>query len=446
MSHDVTGTGPAPDSPEGRLTSVSPVLRLGVSALVALVGGFGTWSVMTEISGAVIASGHIAVDSSQYTVQHVDGGTVAQLLVRNGDSVVQGDLLARLDDADLQSARTTARDQVLELRARASRLLAEQADKDSMSPVPHLLPALQADETARRIYAGQVDLFTARRDTRARQVATIRERIAQLDIQVSGLTDQADALRQQAAFMDEEIADQETLLAARLTQKSRFLALSRARSELKGRLGEVVSSMAERRAQIAELDMEILGIGTTYRERAAEELAETETTLREINERLRHVETRIARLDIVAPESGIIHDMQIMTAHSVLRSADPFLYIVPDVRRTVIAARVDAMQRDRIHPGQDAVIRFPALDADKTPEITGVLTTVSANALEDDRTGARFYDVQITIPPDQADRLPPDSALFPGMPADAFIQTSPRRPLAYLAKPVTDYFARAFRE
>ncbi len=438
------GRGQAPVA--DRLTSASPALRLGTAALVVLVCGFGSWAVMAEISGAVIASGHIAVETSQHTVQHVDGGTVAQISVRNGDVVEQGDLLARLDGADLMSERTTVRDQVFELMARKSRLLAEQQDAETMPPVPALLQAMESDAKARQSHDSQLALFESRKASRAQQVATIRERIAQLDIQVAGLADQAAALREQIVLMDEEIADQERLLSARLTQKSRFLSLNRARSELKGRLGEVTSAMAERRAQVAELDMQIVGIGTEYRERAIQELAETRTDLREGIERLRHLESRIARLDITAPVSGVVHDMQVTTAQSVLRAAEPFLSIVPLDQSLVISARIDALQRDKVHPGQLAAIRFPALDQNETPEISGILTNISPDALEDERTGARFYDIRITIPPEEAGRFPAGSALFPGMPADAFIQTSARSPMAYLTKPAMYYVDKAFRE
>lgn len=446
MSQETAAPKPGHLPVEATLGSARMNVLGGVLTLLILVGGFGSWAIIAEISGAVVASGHVAAEARRHTVQHVDGGPVASLNVRNGDRVEQGDLLARLDGADLISERTTLKDQILDLQARTSRLMAEQDERDEMEPIPALGRIMDTNETARRVYASQRDLFASRRATRTQQVSMIDERVAQLDIQVRGLSAQADALHEQLGFMDEEIGDQEKLFAANLTQKSRLLSLSRSRSELKARLGEVASLMAERRAQIAELKMQVLGIASDYRERATQELAEARPILRERSERLRHIEDKISRLDIRAPITGVVHNMQIMNAHSVLRSAEPLLYIVPSDSPMIIAARIDATQRDKVYPGQEATIRFPAFDSDETPEIIGVLTTVSADALEDDRTGRRYYDILTAIPPDQAKRLPPESLLQPGMPAEVFIQTSMRSPMAYLAKPAMDYFTRAFRD
>lgn len=446
MSQETAARIPGHLPIEATLKSARMTVLSGGLALLVLVGGFGSWAVMAKISSAVVASGHVAVEARQHTVQHVDGGTVARLYVRNGDLVEKGDVLARLDGADLISERNTLKDQVLDLQARISRLTAEQGDLDEMEPIPALARIMETDETARRVYASQRDLFASHRDTRTQQVSMINERVAQIEIQVRGLSDQADALHEQLGFMNEEIGDQEKLFAANLTQKSRLLSLNRTRSELKARLGEGASSMAERRAQIAELKMQILGIATEYRERATRELAEARPLLRERSERLRYIVDQISRLDITAPITGVVHNMQIMTAPAVLRPAEPLLHVVPSASPTIIAARIDAMHRDKIYPGQEAAIRFPAFDQDETPEIIGVLTTVSADALEDDRTGARYYHVLTAIPPDQAGRLPPESALQPGMPAEVFIQASMRSPVAYLTKPAMDYFNRAFRE
>jgi HlyD family secretion protein len=159
------------------LKSASSVLRLGLATVVVLAGGFGSWAVMAEISGAVIASGHIAVEPSQHTVQHADGGTAARILVRNGDTVQKGDLLARLDDTDLLPERTRVRDQVFALRARMSRLLAEQAERHALTPVPAFAQAMATDEKGLHIYDTQAALFTSRRDSLAQQIATIRERV-----------------------------------------------------------------------------------------------------------------------------------------------------------------------------------------------------------------------------------------------------------------------------
>ncbi len=421
-------------------------LIIGFLTLLVLVGGFGSWSVLSSISGAVIATGRIEVDRNRQIVQHLDGGIVSEILVDEGDTVVQGATLLRLDAAELSSQLAIVEGQLFEVMARRGRLEAERDTAEDITFDPLLLDVVTKKPDVEDFIAGQQRLFNARKDSVAREIDQLEKRRGQIDEQIIGVQAQQKSMRVQLDLIGQELVNQKSLLDRGLAQAGTVLNLQRTQADLEGRLGELVASEAQARGRITELDIEMLKLGTQQREEAITRLRDLRFQEVELAENRRSLLERLARLDITAPVSGIVYGMEVHTPRSVIRPAEPVLYLVPQDRPLVIAAQVALTDVDQIYVGQTVTLRFSALDQRQTPELFGTVVQVSADAFEDENTRASYYRAEIRLDEGEQARLPENVALIPGMPVESYIRTEDRSPLAYLVKPLADYFVKAFRE
>lgn len=422
-----------------------PVL-FGLFGLLLLVGGFGTWSVVSNIAGAIIAPGRLEVDRNRQVVQHPDGGVVAEILVDEGDSVTEGAVLIRLDSKLLRSDLLIAEGQLFELMARRGRLEAERDGAEMISFDPILVEAGEQRAEVAGLILGQERLFAARKDSVARESEQLEKRRGQILDQIKGIKAQQDSLKRQITLIAEELKNQTSLLDRGLAQAGTVLNLERTAADLEGSLGELIASEAQAEGRITEIDIEVLKLGTQQREDAITRLRDLQYRELELAEQRRSLLERLERLDITAPVSGIVYGLQVQTPRSVIRSADPVLYLVPQDRPLVIAARVEPIHIDKIFVGQPVTLRFSALDQRETPELFGTVMQISADAFEDTNSQVSFYRAEIMLEEGEQDKLPKGTALIPGMPVETFIRTDARTPLAYLVKPLADYFTKAFRE
>jgi HlyD family secretion protein len=421
-------------------------VALGLFALALLVGGFGTWTVTTSISGAVIAPGAIEVEQNRQVVQHPDGGVVASIAVREGDAVAAGDILIRLDPALLKSEQTIVEGQLFEIMARSARLEAERDGADAVQFDAELGALAETRADVRALMEGQEQLFAARRGTLASEISQLEKRIGQIRSQIEGISAQQAALEQQLALVREELEQQRSLLEKGLTQASRVLALQRDEAGIQGTLGELTAARAESEGRITEIEIEILKLPAQRREEAITELRDIQFRALELAENRRALSERLDRLDIRAPVAGIVLGMQVFAERAVVQAAEPVLFLVPQDRPLLIAAQVDTVDIDEVFVGQIVVLRFAAFDARTTPELFGQVMKLSADAFTDETSGRSYYRAEIRLAEGEAEKLPEGLALVPGMPVEAFIRTADRSPLAYLIKPLADYFKKAFRE
>lgn len=426
--------------------SVHRHLALGLGGLALLILGFGGWASFSEISGAVIAPGQIEVDQNRQVVQHPDGGVVAQILAQEGDSVRQGQLLIQLDATRLGSELAIIEGQLFELMARRGRLEAERDDKPEPVYDTLLRDSAASNQDAAVLMAGQSQLLAARRASRAQEVAQLAKRRSQIDTQITGISAQSQALGQQLELIEQELKDQQTLLDRGLAQAGRVLALRREQARLSGQLGELTAQRALAQERATEIDLEVIKLRTQQREEAITRLRDLQFRELELAEQRRALLDQRDRLAIRAPVSGIIYGLQVTTPRSVIRAAEPVMFIIPQDRPLVIAARVDPIHIDKITLGQPVNLRFSALDQRTTPELTGEVAKVSPDAFVDQARGLSYYRAEITLPEAEQAKLPKNIRLLPGMPVEAFIRTGDRTPLAYLTKPLTDYFSKAFRD
>ncbi|WP_251411428.1 HlyD family type I secretion periplasmic adaptor subunit [Lutimaribacter degradans] len=421
-------------------------MTLGIITLVVLVGGFGGWAAFTNLSGAIIAGGQIEVDQNRQVVQHPDGGVVADILVDEGDTVVADQMLIRLDASRLRSDLAIVEGQLYEILARRARLEAERDGVDALQFDPLLSRAVAERAEVQDLMDGQRRLFSARAESIANEVDQLKKRRGQIANQVDGIAAQQKALDEQLTLIERELTDQQSLLDRGLAQVSRVLTLQRERARLSGQMGELAAQKAQAEGRMTEIDIEVIKLRNRHREDAISNLRDLQFRELELVEQRRALKERLDRLDIRAPVGGVVYGLQVFAPRSVVRAADPVLFVVPQDRPLVIAARVDPIHIDQISVGQQVTLRFSALDQRTTPELTGTVQLISADAFTDEGRGISYYRAEITLSEGEQAKLPEGVSLIPGMPVEAFIRTADRTPLAYLVKPLTDYFAKAFRE
>jgi len=419
-------------------------LILGILTLICLVGGFGLWSVTSVISGAIVAPGRVEVELNRQIVQHPDGGVVASIEVTEGTTVQAGDILIRLDGTLLKSELAIVEGQLYEVQARRARLEAERDGLPKMAIPAELATLTTARPEVAVQVEGQLRLFNARADTLARTLEQLDKRRSQTLSQIEGIRAQEAALVRQLDLIGRELADQQALLEKGLAQAPRVLSIQREEARLSGLVGELAATRAQAESRVTETEIEVLRLTAARREEASQQLRDIGSAELELAERRRAIAERIARLDIRAPVSGTVLGLQVTTPRAVLRPADPVAYLIPQDRPLVITVQIPPIHIDEVSAGQAVKLVFPAFSARTTPELNGQISLVSADALTDSTNNLSFYRAEITLSAAEVDRL--GQTLLPGMPVEAFIQTTPRTPLAYLIKPFTDYFARAFRE
>lgn len=419
------------------------VLGLLTSAL--LVFGLGTWTATAKLAGAVVSPGQLRVEAKRQVVQHLDGGVVGEILVRDGDVVSAGDVLIRLDGNTLRSELAVLESQLYEIMARRGRLQAEQTEADSITFDPDLAEKAKDDPGVAELIEGQRALFRARAETMDREIELTEERQVQLQDQIRGTESEIQALARQAELITQELEAQRGLFEKGLAQVNRVLALEREAARLEGQRGQLVSRAAELRGQISELGIERLRLEANQREEAIAELRELGFRELELKERRIALLERLSRLDVRAPRPGVVYDMTVHALQAVIRPAEPILYIVPNDTGLVVDAQVDPQQIDQVHPTQPAVLRFSTFNARTTPEVFATVAKVSADAFIEEQTGRSFYRAELVLNEGELEKLE-GRELIPGMPVEVFIQTGERTPLNYLLRPLSDYFNRAMRE
>ncbi|MEM8880519.1 MAG: HlyD family type I secretion periplasmic adaptor subunit [Pseudomonadota bacterium] len=424
--------------------SVRRPVWIGLLSIAVLFGGFGYWAVETNIAGAVVASGQIEVDQNRQAIQHPEGGVVAEILVEEGSAVDATAVILRLDGSDLASELAVVLGQLNVLRTRSARLVAERDGAEDITFPSDLLSDAEAYAELREALDGQRNLFAVRAETLASEVAQLRRRSEQIASQIDGLIAQRAALVSQQDIVADDLAIQLDLRARDLGSAARVAQLQRETAELLGSVGEIDASIAQAEGRRTEIELVILQAQDERRQEAITELRDVRANEEELAERARALSRRLDRMDVRAPVSGVVYGLTVFGPQSVVRAADPVMYLVPQDQPLVISTRIEAIHVDQVFVGQEALIRFPVFDQRVTPELFGTVTRVSADAFTDEASGQRFYETEIVLNEGEFERL--DRTLLPGMPVEAFIRTEDRTPIAYLLRPLTDYFNRAFRE
>jgi HlyD family secretion protein len=423
--------------------SIRSHLLGGLAVVALLAGGVGGLAATTELSGAVIAPGSLVVDSNVKKVQHPTGGVVGELRARDGDKVKAGDIVVRLDETITQANLAIVVKSLNELQSRLARLEAERDNVDTIV-FPAELVARAGDPELARSMTGERNLFEFRKSARAGQKAQLRERIAQLKEEIQGLNGQVAAKKRETELIGQELEGVRDLWRKNLVQIQRVTALERDAARLEGERGQLIASTAQAKGKISEIELQILQIDQDLRSEVAKDLREVQGKIAELVERKVAAEDQLKRIDIRAPQNGMVHQSTVHTVGGVITPGEAIMLIVPEADALTVEAKLAPQDIDQVRVGQTAALRFSAFSQRTTPELDGVVSRVSADLTTDQRTGAAYYVVRITLSESELARLQ-GLRLVPGMPVEAFIRTGERTVLSYVMKPFTDQITRSFR-
>ncbi|WP_232495449.1 HlyD family type I secretion periplasmic adaptor subunit [Novosphingobium kaempferiae] len=435
----------APDSPDYEpQRSLRRDLRTGLILCSALVLGLGGLAAFLPMTGAVMGAGEVTVSSHVKEIGHPSGGVIANIMVDDGEHVVKGQPLLRLDSTVSGATASYTGENVDQLLARAARLTAERDNAQGISFPAELLR--RADDPNVAILMEQErKTFALRQQARQSMAEQLRQRISQTQADVSGARAKADSFREQADLINDELEATRKLYEKRYTTLDRLNALERSASGLGAEARGASEAATSGTARIGELRMQMGSLRADARSTAAAELMDVLARISELRRAQVAADDSYERAVIRAPQSGTIDKLAFRTIGGVVPAGQTILELVPDDGRMIVEATISPVDVDQVHNGQKATVRFSAFSARTTPELTGTVTHVAADRTDDKATRSAFYRVTVALDKHEIGRLG-KLQLRPGMPAETFIQTGSRTMLSYILKPLTDQLARAFRE
>jgi len=424
--------------------SIRTHLIVGLVVVLVLAGGFGGWASTAQISGALIAPGQVVVESNVKKVQHPTGGVVGEVRVRDGDLVKAGDIVVRLDETVVKASLAIVVKTLNGLWARAARLEAEQRGRDSIV-FPSMLTDRADDPDVRDMIASETKLFEVRVNGRAGQKAQLRERVTQLNEEIGGLKAQESAKDKEIALVEKELIGVRQLYDQHLVQITRLTTLERDAARLSGERAQYIASRAQAKGKITETELQIIQVDKDMVSEVSKDLRETNDKIGEFVERKVTAEDQLRRIDIRAPQDGMVLQSTVHTVGGVITAGDAIMMIVPQADDLSVEAKVNPQDIDKLQIGQKTLLRLSAFNQRTTPELNGVVTRVSADVTTDQRSGQTYYTIRVSMPPAEIKRLG-EVKLIPGMPVEAFVQTGDRTLMSYLLKPLSDQLMRSFRE
>ncbi len=433
--------------PKNGGSGIKRFVFLGLFVVASFVGGSVYWATASQLDGAVVAPATLVVEGNRKTVEHLDGGIVRAIAVKNGDLVEAGQTLLELDSTDLGVDLDVIKSQLGDLMVRRARLLAQLQGTDDFAKegvAASLIVAMDQKDWA-AAYTTQKLLFDVENRSRVAEKALMEQRVSNLEDQVRGLQAQRGSNTRQLDITLQELANLQTLLDKGLVAAARVNARRVEVERLNGIDATLATQETQTRNQINELRLAAIGTQTLRDETASNELAVVEASLASLAPQYVGATERLKRVAITAPVSGRVVEMTVFTAGGVVRPGAPILDIVPVDQPLIVEARVNTADIEKLFVGQSSRVRLSAFDQGEAPEATGRIIDISADSLEDERTGQFYYVAQVKLDSEQTEQIA-KLDLVPGMPADLFVNTGERTALSYLAQPLSERLARTFIE
>jgi epimerase transport system membrane fusion protein len=424
--------------------SATGAVRTGWIIIVLFFGGFGFWAATAPLNAAVVGEAVVKVEGNRKSVQHIDGGTVKEILVREGDEVKATDVVMVLDDTQIRAEVDVLRQQLVQLKATEARLRAEFAGADEVE-FPAELVLDSADAVTASAIIDQRQEFDSRRQAMAGRETVLQQRVSQYSEQIAGLEAQAAPMAVQLKSISEERTSLEDLLAKGLTTRTRVLELQRRESEFIGRKAELDANISRSREAIAEVHQQIAQLRKDQSEEVTAQLRETRARLLDVTPRLRAAEVALERTAVRTPYAGKVVDLAVHSVGAVIGRGERLLDVVPENSLLVVEAKVRVEDIADIAPGMLAEVHFTSYKQRVTPLIHGLISEISADRLTDERTQIPYYLALVDV--DAAElAASPEIQLYPGMPATVMITTKERTALDYFVGPLAASLDRAFRE
>jgi HlyD family secretion protein len=428
-----------------RLPTIAGVLIMAVVTM-----GFGVWGNVAPIAGAVVASGVFVVTGQNKIIQHLEGGVIREIYVREGDTVEAGQLLLELDDTAASAELQRLFLRRIRLSAMDARLQAEMREEPEIKLPAEIGDWLSRSPEVKEIVDSQQMTFTARRNNLNSDIKSIDESIKALDERIRGSRVQLDAVKRQIALLDEEIEVKDRLVQAGLVRKPELMVLQRTKANLEGEVGRIMGDIGDAKERVARAVEQINGVRKTAIKTAVEQMHEVRGELADVRERMLSAKGVLDRVRVTAPVSGVVVKLRYHTRGGVVEAGKNIMELLPLKDELIIEARLRPQDIDSVKHGQQAMVRLTALNQRITPMVSGDVVYLSADTLADEKKSQQvgptdIYLVRVRLNREESMALPGFSPT-PGMPAEVYIKTAERTFFQYIVRPIHDSMMRAFRE
>lgn len=432
-----------PDAPDQR---ARPTILIGLMLMLLLFGVIGSWASLMPLAAGAIAPGRVIAESNRKDIQHLEGGIVQEILVKDGDVVKAGQPLVRLDSTNAQAKAEQVLGQYLAAKATEARLLAERDGKSDIAFPPEYQKQEATNQKVKEALDAQRHLFATRREALEGEIGVLNQKIAQSGEEIRGLREQIAAASTQISLLNQEIATVSELVQSGNAVKSRLLALQRQQADLMGQRGNSQAMVSRANQTINESKISIINAKNDFSNKVATELKDTQVQLATLEEQSRAASDVARRVEVKAPIDGTVTALAIHTIGGVVQPGETLLSIVPANDRLVVEAHVSPQDIDAVHAGLEAEVKLTAYKTRYLRPVKGKVLTVSADRVDDKASQDSYFLARVDVAPEELHALGPDIKLSSGMPADVLIVTGKRTMLSYVMQPIRDSFGHAFHD
>jgi HlyD family secretion protein len=441
----ITGNG-EPSASDGSLTFLHTgrVVRIGTSVVLIFVVGFLTWAAFAPLDSALTAPGVIVVESHRKTIQHLEGGIVKDILVKEGQTVQAGQTLILLDDTQARVQLALLQDEADGLAAQEARLIAERDGDDHVSFPPELLARQNEPKVAEDI-RGEEKAFETKRDSLQEQVGILTQRKGENGSVVAGLRAEQTALETQIALINEETGNVQLMVNKGLEPLPKLLALQRQAADLTGQRGQLLEKVSQVDLNNGETDIQIVNLKSQALDDALKDLRDVQSKRYDLSDRIQAARDILNRITMTAPVAGKVVDLTVHTKGAVIKPGDTVMEIVPEKDQLDVEAHVRPEDAEYVYVGQSAKVNMSAYMQRRLPMISGTVTGISADRLTDQRTGQPYFNAVVSVDRSALKDFP-EVRIIPGMPVDVAIETGTRTALDYFLEPIRDVIRSGMRE